>query len=177
MELDLGPEIAQFRAELRDWIAAEAPPGLAGLFDWNMVMTAGGRRGGQLARAMAHPAYAEWTARLLDRRLICPQWPEEFGGQGMDAVRLAVLNEEFHRAGVPRVNRGMGESLVGPSVIVHATAEQRAYFLPRIISGEDVYCQGFSEPNHGSDLAAVEDRKSTRLNSSHFVPSRMPSSA
>jgi alkylation response protein AidB-like acyl-CoA dehydrogenase len=76
----------------------------------------------------------------------------------MDAVRLAVLNEEFHRAGLPRVHRGMGESLVGPSVIVHGTPEQRARFLPRIISGTDVYCQGFSEPGHGSDLASVETR-------------------
>jgi alkylation response protein AidB-like acyl-CoA dehydrogenase len=73
-------------------------------------------------------------------------------------VRLAVLNEEFYRAGVPLVNRGMGESLVGPSIIVHGTPEQKAFFLPRIISGEDRYCQGFSEPNHGSDLAAVETR-------------------
>jgi alkylation response protein AidB-like acyl-CoA dehydrogenase len=158
MELDLGPEIAQFRAELRDWIAAEAPRGLADLFDWNMVTTVGGRRGARMAVAMRDPAYAEWAAKLQAKRLICPQWPEEFGGQDLDAVRLAVLNEEFHRAGVPRVSRGMGESLVGPSIIVHATPEQRAYFLPRIISGEDVYCQGFSEPNHGSDLAAVETR-------------------
>src|SRR6266567_4052436 len=158
MELDLGPEIAQFRAELRDWIAAEAPPALAGLIDWNMPLTAGGRRGAALAAAAAHPAYAEWEAKLQARRLICPQWPEEFGGQGMDALRLAVLNEEFHRAGLPRVNRGMGEALVGPSVIVHGTPEQRAHFLPRIISGEDVYCQGFSEPDHGSDLASVQTR-------------------
>ena len=158
MELDLGPEIAQFRAELRDWIAAEAPGALAGLIDWNMPMTAGGRRGARLAAAEAHPAYAEWAAKMAARRLICAQWPEEFGGQGMDAVRVAVLNEEFYRAGVPRVTRGMGEALVGPSVIVHGTPEQRAYFLPRIISGEDVYCQGFSEPNHGSDLAAVQTR-------------------
>ena len=69
-----------------------------------------------------------------------------------------MLNEEFHRAGLPRVLRGMGEALVGPSVIVHGTPEQRAHFLPRIISGADVYCQGFSEPGHGSDLAAVETR-------------------
>ena len=158
MELDLGPEIAQFRAELREWIAAQTPPGLTELADWNTVLTAGGNRGARLARAWAHPAYAEWTARLADKRLICPHWPAEYGGQGMDAVHLAVLNEEFHRAGVPRVSRGMGESLVGPSVIVHGTPEQKAYFLPRIISGEDVYCQGFSEPNHGSDLAAVETR-------------------
>jgi alkylation response protein AidB-like acyl-CoA dehydrogenase len=158
MELDLGPEIARFRAELREWIAAQTPPGLVELTDWNTVMTAGGNRGARLARAWAHPAYAEWTAKLAAKRLICPHWPAEYGGQGMDSVHLAVLNEEFHRAGVPRVSRGMGESLVGPSVIVHGTPEQKAYFLPRIINGEDVYCQGFSEPNHGSDLAAVETR-------------------
>jgi alkylation response protein AidB-like acyl-CoA dehydrogenase len=158
MELDLGPEIAQFRADLRDWIAAQAPEGLAGLADWRMTAAAGGYQNRQQAEAVADPAYQEWAGRLQAARLICPQWPEEFGGQGMDAVRLAVLNEEFYLAGLPRVQRGMGEWLVGPSVIVHGTPEQRAHFLPRIISGEDVYCQGFSEPNHGSDLAAVETR-------------------
>ena len=158
MDLDLGPEIAEFRAQLREWIAAEAPAGLAGLIDWHIAVTAGGYRGKELAEAATHPAYLEWEAKLAAAKLICPQWPAEFGGQGMDSVRLAVLNEEFHRAGVPRVRRGMGESLVGPSVIVHGTAEQRAYFLPRIISGEDIYCQGFSEPGHGSDLAGVQTR-------------------
>jgi alkylation response protein AidB-like acyl-CoA dehydrogenase len=121
-------------------------------------MTGGGQAGARLVAAQADPAYAEWAEKLLARRLICPQWPAEFGGQGMDAVRVAVLNEEFDRAGVPRVTRGMGESLVGPSVIVHGTPEQQAHFLPRIIAGTDVYCQGFSEPGHGSDLAAVETR-------------------
>ena len=158
VELDLGPEIAQFRGELREWIAAETPEALAGLADWNMPLTAGGRRGAELIKAQAHPAYAEWEANLAERRLICPQWPAEYGGQGMDAVRIAVLNEEFYRAGVPRVARGMGEWLVGPSIIVHGTPEQKAHFLPKIISGEDSYCQGFSEPDHGSDLAAVETR-------------------
>jgi alkylation response protein AidB-like acyl-CoA dehydrogenase len=158
MELDLGPAIAEFRAELRDWIAAQAPDGLAALADWNMPYTGGGNPDPALAGAIADPAYREWEDRLLGARLVCPQWPEEFGGRGMDAVRLAVMNEEFHRAGVPRVRRGMGEAFVGPSVIVHGTVEQRAHFLPRIISGEDVYCQGFSEPGHGSDLAGVETR-------------------
>ncbi|HTX28965.1 MAG TPA: acyl-CoA dehydrogenase family protein [Streptosporangiaceae bacterium] len=158
MELDLGPEIEQFRAELRDWIATQAPPALADLTDWRSAMIPGGYRARGLAEAIAHPAYAEWERTLAQEMLICPQWPAEFGGQGMDAVRIAVLNEEFYRAGVPRVIRGMGEALVGPSVIVHGTPEQREHFLPRILSGEDVYCQGFSEPDHGSDLAAVETR-------------------
>ena len=71
---------------------------------------------------------------------------------------MLVFAEECVRAGVPRVERGMGERLVGPAVLAHGTAEQQAYFLPRIVSGEDVYCQGYSEPGHGSDLAAVETR-------------------
>jgi alkylation response protein AidB-like acyl-CoA dehydrogenase len=158
MELDLGPEIAEFRAELRDWIAREAPADLADLADWNSPGTTGGYRDERVVAAQSSPAYRAWEAKLAQARLICPHWPAEYGGQDMDAVRLAVLNEEFYRAGVPRVNRGMGESLVGPSIIGHATAEQKAEFLPRIISGEDRYCQGFSEPNHGSDLAAVETR-------------------
>ena len=103
MELDLGPEIEQFRRELRDWIAEHAPPGLAGLIDWDSGVS---RRLPARARAEAlqHPAYAQWEHALAGARLICPQWPAEFGGQGLDAVRIAVLNEEFHRAGVPRVS-------------------------------------------------------------------------
>jgi alkylation response protein AidB-like acyl-CoA dehydrogenase len=158
MELDLGPEIAQFRTELRAWITAQAPGELAGLADWNLSATTGGYRDERLAAALEHPGYAEWERALAAARLICPQWPREFGGQGMDPVRVAVLNEEFYRAGVPRVIRGMGEALVGPSVIAHGTPEQQARFLPRIVSGEDTYCQGFSEPGHGSDLAGVQTK-------------------
>jgi alkylation response protein AidB-like acyl-CoA dehydrogenase len=158
MDLDLGPEIAEFRSELRGWITSNAPEGLVGLTDWRIGPTTGGYQSPELARATAQPEYAEWERRLAGARLICPQWPEEFGGQGMDGVRLAVLNEEFQQAGLPRVRRGMGESLVGPSIIVHGTPEQQAYFLPRIISGEDIYCQGFSEPNQGSDLAGVQTK-------------------
>ena len=158
MELDLGPEIAAFRAKQRGWIAEHAPAGLAELADWNRAVVTGGYGNAQRAEAMASPLYEQWERELADARLICPGWPAEFGGQGLDAVRTAVFNEELHRAGVPRVVRGMGESLVGPSVIVHGTPEQRAHFLPRIISGEDVYCQGFSEPGTGSDLAGLQTK-------------------
>ena len=88
---------------------------------------------------------------------LCVAWPKEYGGRGLTGVEVAVLNEEFARAGVPRVTRGMGEWLVGPSIIVQGTDEQKAYFLPRIIDGTDRYCQGFSEPDAGSDLAGAED--------------------
>jgi alkylation response protein AidB-like acyl-CoA dehydrogenase len=158
MDLDLGPEIAQFRTDMRDWIAEHAPPGLAELIDWNNVVTTGGYGSERRAAAAQHPGYAQWERELAEARLICPQWPERFGGKGLDAVRTAIFNEELYRAGLPRVVRGMGESLVGPSVIVHGTPEQQSHFLPRIISGEDVYCQGFSEPGTGSDLAGLQTK-------------------
>src|SRR6201989_3378008 len=99
MELDLCPEIAQFRGELRDWIPAHAATALAGLADWNMPLTAGGRTQARIAEAEAHPAYAEWAAKLAEARLVCPQWPEEFGGQGMGAVGGGVVKEEFYQGG------------------------------------------------------------------------------
>jgi alkylation response protein AidB-like acyl-CoA dehydrogenase len=158
MELDLGPELREFREEIRAWIAANAPQGLRELADWSATPVVAGATREARERAMEHPIHREWERRLLEARLICPHWPQEVGGRGWDALRLAVFNEECHRAGVPRVTRGMGEWLVGPSIIVHGTDEQRRSFLPRIVAGADVYCQGFSEPNHGSDLAGVECR-------------------
>ena len=81
MELDLGPEAARFRQETRDWIAGNAPDGLPGLIDWNTPpMTAGDHSGH--ARAQESPQHAEWERRLLAERMICPQWPERFGGRG-----------------------------------------------------------------------------------------------
>jgi len=82
MELDLGPEIAQFRTELREWIAREAPEGLAGLADWNMAASGGARRAPRMAEALASPLYAEWDRRLSAARLICPQSSELFLGDG-----------------------------------------------------------------------------------------------
>jgi alkylation response protein AidB-like acyl-CoA dehydrogenase len=158
MDIDLGPEIAGFRTEMRDWIAAHRPAGLEDVTNWGWHQVAGGRRGAMRMTALDHPLHKEWEQRLLDARLICPQWPVEVGGRGWDGVRVAVFTEELRRQGVPPVRRGMGESLAGPAVIVHGTPEQQAHFLPRIIAGTDVYCQGYSEPGHGSDLGAVETR-------------------
>ena len=158
MELDLGPQYKKFRAEIRDWIEQNAPEGLAELAHWGWQPVAGGRRGRGLVQAQSDPIYQEWSRRLSDANLICAQWPSEVGGQGWDGVRVAIFNEELRQKGVPAVRRGMGETLCGPAIIVHGTPEQKAYFLPRIVAGLDVYCQGYSEPNHGSDLGAVETR-------------------
>ena len=157
MQFELGEKLEGFRREIRQWILDHSPSGLADLADWNAPVL-GGTAGKGLEEAKASGCYRKWESSLMAARLICPQWPEAVGGRGLSSVEMAVVNEEFHRAGVPRVTRGMGELLVGPSVIVHGSDEQRARFLPRIITGEDLYCQGFSEPDHGSDLAGIETR-------------------
>ena len=156
MELDFGPEAAQFRGSIREWIDENTPAGMAELTDW----TATGMTGGYdvNADAYASPLYAEWERRLLDAKLVCPRWPEKFGGRGLTALQFAIFAEELHRARLPRVVRGFGENMVGPSIMAHGTPEQQDHFLPKIISAEHVYCQGFSEPSNGSDLAGVQTK-------------------
>ncbi|HUF32762.1 MAG TPA: acyl-CoA dehydrogenase family protein [Acidimicrobiales bacterium] len=143
MEIDLGPEAAAFRDELRQWLEANHPTELEGVEITPGVQAAG---------------LKEWTDKLHQAGYLCVSWPKEYGGRGLTGIEVAVMNEEFARAGVPRATRGMGEWLVGPSIIVHGTDEQKARFLPRIIAGDDTYCQGFSEPDAGSDLAGLKTR-------------------
>jgi alkylation response protein AidB-like acyl-CoA dehydrogenase len=151
---DLGEDANEFRAQIRRWISASVPPGLADMAQWNMP----GIPRDEHATAMASPEYREWEQQLLDAHLICPNWPAAYGGSGFTLVQMLVFAEECVRAGISRVERGMGEPLVGPAILAHGTPEQQAHFLPRIISGKDVYCQGYSEPDHGSDLAAIETK-------------------
>jgi alkylation response protein AidB-like acyl-CoA dehydrogenase len=157
MELDLGPEAAAFREEVRAWIADAAPKGLSEMVDWTSAPLTGGDRSA-FEKAERSPEYAQWTKRVLDDGWVCPTWPKKFGGRGLGPVENAVYSEELVRANLPRIRRGFGEGMVGPSIMVHGTEEQQKYFLPRIISAEDVYCQGFSEPGQGSDLAGVTTR-------------------
>lgn len=147
MKIDLGPKAEAFRREVRDWLEGNRPEGLDDVDVQQLYM--GGDRN-QVLR--------DWTQKMREGGFLCVSWPKEVGGRGLTGVEVAVLNDEFARARAPRVTLGMGESLVGPSIIVHGTDEQKEHFLPRIISGKDRYCQGFSEPNHGSDLAAVETK-------------------
>jgi len=146
LELDLGPQARAFRDELRQWLEANRPEDLIGVD----VEAA--------ARMPDTPAMRAWTEKLKEAGYLCVAWPKEFGGRGLTGVEVAVMNEEFARAGVPRATRGMGEWLVGPSIIVWGTDEQKARFLPRIIDGSDRYCQGFSEPDAGSDLAGLKTK-------------------
>lgn len=151
--IEINESARAFQQELREWLRTNAPEKLKGM------------RGSETDANLTHlkdedlrSAVQEWTDKLHKAGYMCVDWPREYGGRGLSIVEVALLNDEFHRADVPRITRGYGELMVGPSIIAHGTEEQKAYFLPRIIDGTDSYCQGFSEPNAGSDLASVRTK-------------------
>jgi alkylation response protein AidB-like acyl-CoA dehydrogenase len=138
--IDFGPATREVAAEARAWLADHAEAG-RDFDDFPGVAPVG-----------------PWVDLLREHRWLCLGWPEAVGGRGLSGLQAAAVDAEFQRAGVARPTLGMGESLVGPAVIVHGTDEQRRAFLPRILDGTDRYCQGFSEPDAGSDLASLQTR-------------------
>ena len=106
----------------------------------------------------AHRAFlAEWRATLATSGYLAPGWPTEYGGGGRSALEQVIIAEEFARAGVPTgaLNDQFGIQMLGNTLLIWGTEEQKRRYLPRIISGADVWCQGYSEPNAGSDLGNV----------------------
>jgi alkylation response protein AidB-like acyl-CoA dehydrogenase len=103
------------------------------------------------------PELQRWFQKLSERRWIAPAWPKEYGGAGLSIMEQFIMNEEFAEARAPQVG-GMGVSMVGPTLIIHGNDEQKQEHLPRILNGQVNWCQGFSEPNAGSDLASLQTR-------------------
>ncbi|OAI42774.1 hypothetical protein AYO38_02935 [bacterium SCGC AG-212-C10] len=102
-------------------------------------------------------AAQDWHAALNERGWVAPHWPKEYGGAGLSAMEQFVLNQEIARAGAPGVG-GSGLAMLGPTLILHGTDEQRRKYLPPILAGETTWAQGYSEPGAGSDLAALQTR-------------------
>lgn len=101
----------------------------------------------------------KFNAALAKRGWIAPAWPKEYGGLAANVKEQMVFNEEFGYYGAPDTGtRGFGVGMIGPTLIIHGTAEQKKRYLPRITSGEDIWCQGYSEPGAGSDLASLQTR-------------------
>jgi alkylation response protein AidB-like acyl-CoA dehydrogenase len=98
----------------------------------------------------------EWPSKLYSGGWICASWPTEYGGKGLDVLQSVVLAEEFARAGAPLRADFFGDTLVGPTILQWGTEEQKKHFLPKILRGETSWCQGFSEPDSGSDLASLK---------------------
>ena len=99
----------------------------------------------------------EWLKRLYKRGWAAPSWPKEYGGPGWNVMQRFIWASECAKAGAP-VSSNMGLSMVGPTLMGHGTAAQKEYYLPRILAGEDWWCQGYSEPGSGSDLASLQCR-------------------
>ncbi|MBE8517011.1 acyl-CoA dehydrogenase family protein [Amycolatopsis sp. H6(2020)] len=146
MDLNYPPEVQQFREEVRAFIAAHVPPGWHGL--------------GALDTDAAKAFVEQWRLVLAEHGYLAPAWPVEYGGGGMDRLRQVVLVEELAKAGLPASGSQdvFGIKMIGNLLLRYGTEAQKRYFLPRIISGEDRWCQGFSEPGAGSDLAALRTR-------------------
>ncbi|MFJ6151419.1 AMP-binding protein [Micromonospora profundi] len=144
LDTTAGPQ--EFRASVRALLERELPPGWSGL--------------GALREDELHKWIARWRAVLARHRLLAPGWPVEHGGLGLAPDQQVVLQEEFARAGVPSGsgNDPFGIDMLGNTLLALGTPEQQAHYLPRILDGTDVWCQGFSEPGAGSDLAAVQTR-------------------
>jgi alkylation response protein AidB-like acyl-CoA dehydrogenase len=162
------PEEAAWRAEVRRFLDRELPEQFkrrsrisdapfSGYESGNARGRPTAQAGGAGFRQQEDEALAEWRGKLAERGWIAPAWPVEYGGAGLGTMEQFILNEEFAEAGAPQVG-GMGVSMAGPTIISHGTDEQKAEHLPKILHGESQWCQGFSEPGSGSDLASLQTR-------------------
>src|SRR5438046_3008605 len=152
MDFRLSPAEARFQREVRDWLVANLPAG------W----------GTPTYQKPEDAAEKVRFARATHRRLheggwAGLHWPREYGGRGASPIEQLLFAEEYTRVGAPSmIDIGVGPALVGPTLIHHGTEQQKQRFLPKILTGEEMWCQGFSEPNAGSDLAAVHTRAERR---------------
>ena len=148
MQLTYDDEAEAFRAEIREWLAVNLPAG------W----VAAAERGESLdLTAEERRAFNNsWPKKLFAGGWICATWPIEYGGKGLSTLQGVVLAEEFARVKAPLRADFFGDTLVGPTILQWGTEEQKKEFLPKILSGEMRWCQGFSEPDSGSDLASLK---------------------
>jgi alkylation response protein AidB-like acyl-CoA dehydrogenase len=147
MDLRDTPAEAAFRKEVRDWLAANLPPVRSG-----------------------EPSIDElraWQARLNEGGWIGIAWPKEYGGRGLGLVEQAIFYQEMARVKAPSPINVIGLGMAGPTIIAHGTEAQKERHLAKILSGEEIWCQGFSEPGAGSDLAAL--RSTAVLDGDHYI--------
>ncbi|MCW1381610.1 acyl-CoA dehydrogenase family protein [Novosphingobium sp. KCTC 2891] len=154
MNLEFSPEEIAFRDEVRAFIAESYPAQLRGKQD----------EGDDLTKE----DFLSWHRVLAAKGWIAPAWPVEYGGPGWTATQRYIWSEETARADCIRI-MPFGITMVGPVIYTFGTAEQKARFLPRILSGEDWWCQGYSEPGAGSDLASLRTRAVLTDDGQHYI--------
>ncbi|WP_369031453.1 acyl-CoA dehydrogenase family protein [Streptomyces adonidis] len=146
MDISYPPETEAFRTEVRTFLAETLPPGWKGI--------------GALDEEEAWAFARDWRRLLAERRYLSLTWPEEYGGRGLSKLHQVVLMEELALAGVPfgLPQDTFGVKMLANTLLRWGTEQQKARFLPRILGGEDTWCQGYSEPDAGSDLASLRTR-------------------
>ncbi len=152
MDLSFSADERAFREEARAFIHSAMPPHIKAKAD--------------AAAHFTHDEIMEWHKILFNKGWVAWGWPEEFGGPGFTATKRFILSEELELAGAP-VLSPFGLAMVGPLIQRFGTDAQKARFLPKILSGEEIWCQGYSEPNAGSDLASLRTRAVDK--GDHFV--------
>jgi alkylation response protein AidB-like acyl-CoA dehydrogenase len=140
MDLSFSPADLAFRDEVRAWIVANMPADLRAI--------------AEVDGHFEHADTMRWHQLLAAKGWVAPHWPRKFGGPGLTPTQRFMLTEELELAGAPLLSP-FGLVMVGPAIMQFGTPEQQQRFLPRILAGEEVWCQGYSEPGAGSDLASL----------------------
>ncbi|HKS40889.1 MAG TPA: acyl-CoA dehydrogenase [Blastocatellia bacterium] len=156
MDLNLTPQEQQFRDEFRAWLESNIPA------DWQAYES----RDEESSRERFEFLRA-WQKKMFEAGWVGIHWPKEYGGRGVTLIEQAVFIEEMARAQAPPLINVLGLSLLGPTLINYGTEEQKKRFLSNILSADEIWCQGYSEPNAGSDLAAL--RSEAVLDGDHFI--------
>ncbi len=146
MEMGYPAEAEQFRTQVQAFLKANLPEGWGGM--------------GQIDGLELETFVQQWRKVLFENGYLAPNWPKAYGGGGLSSLEQVILAEEFTKAGVPGgdSNDTFGIQMLGNTLLQWGTEEQKAHYLPRVLSGDDKWCQGYSEPNAGSDLANVGTR-------------------
>ncbi len=153
MDLNLTAEERQFRDDLRAWLEVNVPK------DWGEWR--------EKAIEVSFPYLRAWQRKLHECGWAAVSWPKEYGGRGASLMQQAIFWEEMARAEAPPMANALGLGLIGPTIIAYGTEEQKKRFIPKILSAEEIWCQGFSEPNAGSDLASLQTE--ARLDGDDYV--------
>lgn len=153
MDLNLNAEESQFRDELRTWLDANVPKDWAEWREKSLDENFGYLRA--------------WQRKLNEGRWAAVSWPKEYGGRSATLMQQAIFWEEMSRAQAPSMANALGLGLIGPTIIAYGTEAQKKRYIPKILSAEEIWCQGFSEPNAGSDLANLQTQ--ARLEGDNYI--------
>jgi len=155
-------DLETFRAETAAWLEANAPQSIRGLPTSELTGTWGGKK-----ETYANPDHKRWLDVAAEKGFTAPTWPVEYGGGGLSDAEAKVLGQEMARLKLPPPLIGFGLTMIGPTLLRFGTEEQKREHLPKITRGEIRWCQGYSEPGSGSDLASLQTR--ALRDGDHFV--------